>query len=179
MLLNSNLNILKRWLLDKKGNVVVETAFIFPILLTMLMGSIDIGMGLLVNKKVISAAHITADLIAREESLNDTELDNYIEAARLAMQPYSLDSFGIDIVGIRFIDEEEEPEVQWRDTVNMAPIDGIEERADGLGKKDDGVVAVTVEYTFTPQFSDIITGAIEMQETAFVKGRITSFVQRE
>ncbi len=172
-------NICRAWQRDNRANVVIETAFIFPILIVMLMGTMDIGRGLLVNKKVVSAANIAADLIGREESLTDDELNNYIEAAQLAMDPYALGSFGIDVAGIRFVNASADPEVQWRDTVNMPINASVEADADGLGSENEGVVAVTVTYSFTPQFSNIITGTIDMQETAFVRGRITSFVRRE
>ena len=175
----SIIDVIEGWKKDSRGNVVTEAAFIFPILLAMLMGAIDIGTGLLINKKVLSAAHMTADLVAREESLSNAELDNYVEAARLALVPYSLDSFGIDVAGIRFVDASADPEIKWRDTIDMTPPSDIEAKADGLGKENEGVVVVTVEYTFTPQFSSVITGPIKMQETAFVKGRVTSFVNRE
>lgn len=171
--------LFRRWQKDDAGNIVIETAMLFPLLMTMLMGSFDAGQGLLVNKKLISAAHIASDLIARERSLSDDMLDEYIEAARLSLEPYPMDSFGIDIVGIRFIGEEAAPTVQWRDTIDMDPVENIESLAGGLGKEDDGVVAVTVVYTYQPRFSNIIVDPVVMQETAFVRGRVSSFVQRE
>lgn len=167
------------WAKDNEGNVVIETAFIFPILVTLIMGSVDLGKALLINKKLISAAHITADLIAREESLTDDERDEFIEAGRLAMQPFSATSIGMDIAGIRFVDEEADPTVMWRDTIAMDINDGVETDAIGLGTENEGVVAVTVRYEYMPQFSSIVTGPIEMMEVAFVRGRVSSFVQRE
>lgn len=169
----------RRWKKDDGGNIVIETAMLFPLLMTMLMGSFDAGQGLLVNKKLISAAHITSDLIAREKSLSDDMLNEFIEAAHLSMEPYSIDSFGIDVVGIRFVGEEATPTIQWRDTIDMDPVANIETLAEGLGKEEEGVVAVTVVYTYQPRFSNIIVDPVAMQETAFVRGRISSFVQRE
>lgn len=169
----------RRWSKDDGGNIVIETAMLFPLLMTMLMGAFDAGQGLLINKKLISAGHIASDLIARERSLTDDMRDEYIEAARLSLEPYPLDSFGIDIAGIRFIGEDATPTVQWRDTVDMDPVENIETLAAGLGKEDEGVVAVTVVYTYQPRFSNIIVDPVEMRETAFVRGRVASFVQRE
>lgn len=169
----------RRWAKDEGGNIVIETAMLFPLLMTMLMGSFDAGQGLLVNKKLISAAHIASDLIAREKSLSDDMLDEYIEAAHLSLEPYPIDSFGIDVVGIRFVGEDATPTIQWRDTFDMDPVANIETLSEGLGKEDEGIVAVTVVYTYQPRFSNVIVDPIDMQETAFVRGRVSSFVQRE
>jgi len=168
-----------RWIRDEQGNIVIETAMLFPLLMTMLMGAFDAGQGLLVNKKLISAAHIASDLIAREKTLSDDMLDEFIEAAHLSLEPYSLNSFGIDVVGIRFVGENATPTVQWRDTFDMDPVGNIEALAADLGKEDEGIVAVTVVYTYTPRFSNVIVSPVTMQETAFVRGRVSSFVQRE
>jgi len=170
---------LLRWKREENGNVLIESALLFPLLVTMLMGTVDIGQGLLVNKKLISAVHIASDLISRERSLSDDMLDEYMEAARLSLAPYPVNSFGIDIVGIRFTGESATPSVQWRDTIDMNPVVNIESLAGGLGTEDEGVVAVTVAYTYQPRFSGIVSGPIEMQETAFLRGRISSFVQRD
>lgn len=167
------------WKHGENGNVLIETALLFPLLVTMLMGTVDIGQGLLVNKKLISSVHIVSDLISRERSLSDDMLDEYMEAARLSLSPYPVNSFGIDIAGIRFIGESATPSIQWRDTIDMDPIANIESLAGGLGAEDEGVVAVTVAYTYQPRFSSIVSGPIEMRETAFLRGRVASFVQRE
>ncbi len=169
----------RRWAKDDRGNIVIETAMLFPLLMTMLMGSFDAGQGLLVNKKLISAAHIASDLIAREKTLSDDMLNEFIEAAHLSMEPYAIDSFGIDVVGIRFVGEDATPTIQWRDTFDMDPVANIETLSEGLGKENEGIVAVTVVYTYQPRFSNVIVDPINMQETAFVRGRVSSFVQRE
>ena len=167
-----------KWKEERKANATVEAALVFPIMITMLFGGVDIGMGLLINKKLISASQIAADLITRESFTTDDELDQAIEAARLAMDPYATGSFGIDVAGIQFQGADAQPAVDWRTTVNMLPNGDVLIDAAGLGAENEGVVAVTTVYTFTPPFGDILTGNIQMQEVAYARGRVTPFVSK-
>lgn len=170
---------LHKWLKDKKANAAVEMALVFPILVTMLFGVVDIGKGLLIDKKAISAAHIASDLLARNISVTDDDVNQAIEAARLAFDPYPTGTFGIDIAGIQFQGAGADPAVIWRDTQNMGPNDEVLTGSTGLGTEDEGVIAVTVVYTYDPPFSGVLTGDIDIQEVAYVRGRITPFVSRE
>ena len=48
--------------------------------------------------------------------------------------------------------------------------------ANGLGIQGEGVVIVTVQYTYTPRFGEFVTGDIVMREVSFVKGRDEPYV---
>ena len=170
---------LHRWYGEEGANAAVEMAFIFPILVTMLFGVVDIGQGLLINKKAISASHVAGDLLARNISASDDDVNQAIEAARLSFDPYPTGTFGIDIAGIQFQGAGADPTVVWRDTQNMEPNGDVLTGSTGLGAEDEGVIAVTVVYTFTPPFAGVLTGNIDMQEVTYVRGRQTPFVSRE
>lgn len=171
--------IFKKWRGKEDGTAAVEAAFVFPIMVTMMMGIIDVGNMLLVNKKLISASQIAADLIARENKVDDDQIDNAISAARQALMPYDTTSFGIDIVGIRFTGSDASPTEEWRDTLNMDGNNDVLAAADGLGEENEGVVAVTVVYEYVPPFSSVAVGTVTMQEVAFLRGRDSPFVNRE
>ena len=171
--------MLFKWYGEEKAIAAVEMALVFPFLITMLFGIVDIGQGILFNKKAISATHIAADLLARNISVSDDDVNQAIEAARLSFDPYPTGSFGIDIAGIQFQGAGADPTVVWRDTQNMAANEDVLTGSIGLGTEDEGVVAVTVVYTFDPPFAGILIGSIDMQEVAYMRGRITPFVSRE
>lgn len=152
---------------------------IMPVLLFILMGVIDLGSALVMNKKLVSSGQIAADLLARQEIVDDNELEEAIVAAELAMLPYGTQSFGIDIASIRFTGSSATPNVQWRETRNMSANNDVLTGAAGLGRENEGVVAVTVRYTFNPRFAKVITGTMDMSEVAYVRGRKTSFVGRD
>lgn len=172
-----NFKVLKRWVKDRSALAAMESAFIFPVMMTMLFGVVDIGTSVVINTKVISAAQIASDLVTRQSVITEADITEARLAAEAALEPYfDASDFGIDIAGIRFVEEEAIPEQQWRRTTNMSPNPSAVSDSSGLGLEGEGVVVVTVEYRYAPRFGEFLTGDITMQEVAFVKGRDTPYV---
>lgn len=161
------------------GVAAIEAGFLFPVMIMILCGMIDIGGALIANLKVTNASQIVGDLLARDRTTNDAQIDDAIVAGRLALNPLDTSTYGVDIAGIQYVGSTLVPTVRWRETVNMEENDDVLERSAGLGLQNEGVVAVTVQYTFRPFFSDFITGDIRMSEEAYVRGRKGLFVERE
>lgn len=161
------------------GNAAIEAAMLMPLMLVILFGMVDVGTALLVNKKLITATQMTSDLLGREQTISDAELEDAIAAAEMAMMPYDATALGVDIAGIRFVGGGADPTVEWRETRNMTENADVLIESDGLGRENEGVIAVTMEYSYQPFFSSIAVGDIVMQEVAYVRGRSGTFVRRE
>jgi Flp pilus assembly protein TadG len=58
-------NFTARWGRETEAVATVEAALVFPILLTLLLGTFDMGNGILANQKTIRASQIVADLMSR------------------------------------------------------------------------------------------------------------------
>jgi hypothetical protein len=129
---------------------------------------------------MITASQVVADLITRGQFVSEGEIDEAVEAARLAMRPYatSLGEFGVDIASIQF-DEDDEPVVLWRDTRGMDPDAGAVERSAGLGVEGEGVVVVTLLYDYAPTFGHYVINDFRMRETAYARGRRSSIVYKQ
>ncbi len=170
-------NIYSRWIGEDNGIAAVEAAFIFPVMLVLLLGVFDLGNAILANQKTVRASQVVADLIARENIVSDIDIDEAIEAGRLAFEPMDASSYGVDIVSIRF-DEDAEGEIVWRETFNITPVDALTAVID-LAAPNEGVVMVSVSYEYNPVFSNFIVGSIQMNEVAFSRGRRASVITRE
>lgn len=168
---------LRQWAACDRGMVATEAAMIFPILLVLLLGTFDMGNGILANQKAIRSSQVAADLIARNRSVNDTQINEAIEAARLAFEPLATGTFGIDIVSVRF-DDLGNPSIEWRETRNMSAVDDVLTRVAALAEPDGGVLLVAVNYTFEPLFAGFVVNEIDMQEVAFTRGRKVAVVAR-
>lgn len=165
------MNMLRQWFLKEDGTAAMEAAMIFPVLLTLMLGVFDLGGGILAAQKVITASQISADLIGRHEFVSDADIDEAVEAAGLSMAPYTnAAGVGIDIVSIEFA-EDDNIDILWRRTQNMTPNATAVNSTAGLGVEGNGIVAVTVEYTFVPLFVGFLFDEINMREVAFVRGR--------
>lgn len=168
----------EKWWRAEDGLAAVEAAMIFPILLTLMLATIDLGQGLLANQKTIRASQVTADLITRQSSVDANDVDEAVQAGQLAYEPMSSDGFGIDIISISF-DDDANTVVEWRETRNMDPIDDLDDRVSGLAEAGNGVVVVAVEYEYEPIFSGFVIDTIPMQEIAFARGRNSAVVELE
>lgn len=167
------------WFRQTEGVALMETAMLFPILLVMLFGVYDVGHAITANHKMITATQVAADLITRSQSVSDTEIDQAIEAAGLAMQPYeTIAAMGIDIVSVQY-DVDDEPVALWRETRNMTVDENAVGKSTGLGTEGEGAVIVTIVYDYEPTFGSIVINAFRMRETAFARGRRSSVVSRE
>lgn len=169
------LHIAYRWCTGTRGAALPEFALLFPIIMALLMGSYDIGRALTINQKVISSSQVIADLITRQQTITMDTLDDIILAGELAIDPYSREPFGYDIIGIRYTSNGA-PSEQWRITENMTPDDDIIDRAIDLGGPGEGVIAVTTSYTYRPFFTGFLTDDIAMRETAILRGRRAAYV---
>ncbi len=169
------IGIFERALGDDRGMALVEGAFFLPVLMTMMFSMYDIGNGIIIKQKLLASAHTAADLLARKMEVRQGDVDQAVEGARLALQPYP-DNIGIDIVSIKF-GSSNAPATLWRRTYNMPADTSLPQDADGLGVEGEGVIAVTVRYTYRPMFAGILLSDMDMQETAYLRGRRSSVVE--
>lgn len=170
-------SLCRSWIHDTAGAAYAEFVLIFPLLATMLFGVYDVGNALMVNQKAISAAQMVADLIARNNIIDDDMLDEIIRAGELAIMPYETGRMGVDIASVVF-DDDDEPEVIWRETRNMPANDRAVDGAFGLGTEGRGVLVVTVSYNYRPTFGWVIADNINMAEVAYAHGRSAEIICR-
>ena len=169
----------KNLLSDVAGLALAEAALLFPVLVSLTFGIYDLGHAIVLNQKVISAAQICADLLARERSVDSTEVNQAIAAARLALDPYQGSGLGVDIVGLKF-DSNDDPQECWRVTDGaITPNTGSIDNATGLGIENEGVIMVTTQYRFTPYFTGGILGSFDIEEVSFIRGRKNAYVPME
>lgn len=169
--------ILKKWVKEENGLAAVEAALIFPIMLVLMLGVVDLGNAILANQKAVRASQVVADLIARNNTVTQAEVNEAIEAGRLAFEPLNSTSYGVDIVSIRF-DEDAEGEIVWRDTVNMSPVSDPLGSVDALATENEGVVMVSVQYVFDPVFANFTISGFTMREVGFSRGRSTPVINK-
>lgn len=164
----------------KDGAAAMEAVMFFPILLTMIFGVFDLGRAITSNHKMITATQVIADLITRKSTVTNSDIEQALDAGRLAMTPYasSINDFGIDIVSVRF-DSSLDPVVVWRDTRNMSADADAVLKSKGLGTSGEGAVIVTMRYSYRPVFGGFVISDYWMKETAYARGRRTSVVTHE
>ena len=164
-----------RYLKDEAGLAFMEMAILFPILLSMMMAVYDLGQGVVINQKTVAASQIIADLVTRNETVDMQLVTDIVNAGELALDPYPKVEFGYDIASVMF-DQDSDPVVLWRVTENMEQSESAINSTAGLGEEGDGVVVVSVNYSYQPFFSNFVVDTFNMNERAFLRGRKSATV---
>jgi Flp pilus assembly protein TadG len=170
---------LRKWMLDDDATAAIEAGLLFPVLVLVLCGMVDAGMAITLNQRATDATQMISDLLTRNPTVSDADINDAIEAGKMAIMPYDTASYGVDIMGIQYIGTELTPTVQWHPTpYNMDENAEMPDHAAGLGNQDEGVVGVTVQYIFKPYFSYYFVGQITMKEESYARGRKGKFVTK-
>lgn len=161
---------IKKWLRAEDGVAAIEAAMLFPLMVALMAGSFDLGQGIVLSGRTVTASQVVADLISRDKTANLTSVNDDISAAQLVYQPFSLSEFGIDIASVQF-DTNKKPVVLWRETRSMSPNTAAIDSLVGVGAAGDGMIVVTVQYTYKPLFTQYFASPVQMSEVAFARGR--------
>ncbi len=106
---------LSRFRGDRRGAVLVEMAAAIPVLIVLLLGSIEMAQYLLINQKLNRAASTMADLVSQPATITEAEVDALFDAAVHLMSPFDLENSGRVIVTSVSRDEgEDTPTVDWQ-----------------------------------------------------------------
>ncbi len=87
----SAMRVYGRLLRNTSGAVAVEFALILPILIVMIMGTIEITNLVTAQRKVLAAAQTISDLISQETDVTSTSLDDLISAGKMVMSCSAFD----------------------------------------------------------------------------------------
>jgi hypothetical protein len=174
---------LKNWIKFYKSScdavAAIEAAMIFPIMLTLMLGTLDLGRGIMSNQKTIKASQIVADLITRDSVVNTAMINEAITAGALSILPYDDENLKIEIISVRFLDDGT-PEIVWREPESGPMIlNDVTQRVMPLSAPGEGVVVVSAQYKYEPIFSSVVVDEIPMLEVAFARGRKGPVVCRE
>ena len=158
----------------RKGTAGVEAALLLPVLITMLLGLVEMSKYIEAAQRAMSAAQSVADLVTQDVTHTDASLAEIRTAARLVMAPLPTGNadLSIMIVSVGFDDQDGTPFVLWQDpyagTVTADP-----NRATDLGDPGESVIMVTMTYNYDSPFGFLFEGRT-LTEEAFSRPRITS-----
>ncbi|MGF1629619.1 MAG: TadE/TadG family type IV pilus assembly protein [Kiloniellaceae bacterium] len=162
---------------DERGIAVVEFAFLLPIMLMLFVGVVEVTNLLRLERKVVSSAQTTADLITQRREVSNAQLNDILLAAELIFAPYPAAAVSVGVVGVRFHPNTGAPTVDWSRSQNGGSAPNALTVSQGLGQPGDGVVVVRVTYSYSPVFFDFILSPMQIEETAVLRPRRSSYVE--
>jgi Flp pilus assembly protein TadG len=147
------------------GNVAVEFALTLPVLMLLVLGSAEMARFVILHQKVDRVAVTTSDLVARAETIKESELEDIFVAADFVAQPFDLPNLGIVIVSAITNEDGDGPTVAWQrsgaGTASHTSQIGVEGGAATLFadfevREGETAIIAEVFYDFEPFLSELI-----------------------
>jgi Flp pilus assembly protein TadG len=82
------LNLIGRFVRDRRANAAIEFAFIVPLMLTMFFGMVEFGSAIASSRKVTLSARNLSDLVSQSSTVTDLDIGNFNQTGKAIMTPY-------------------------------------------------------------------------------------------
>lgn len=105
---------------DIGGFAAVEFAMIVPVMIIMLLGSVEVSDALTVDGRVNIIADSVSDMVARSPSVSSKDLKDLMRISDALIGKYSRQSLSIEIVSLTFNAGTNQMEVDWSYNSNGA-----------------------------------------------------------
>jgi Flp pilus assembly protein TadG len=195
----------RRFAASARGVAAIEFALVFPMLLVMLLASIDAGRAVAIYMKVRATAYALDSMTNQYTNIDKATLQNIEGAASAVLAPYSSTPSGLRISQIEITTTggaTGAPIVAWSEAVNMtaytyntgnnltlpgtlssteAPNNACPTSfytSGNVNRSGCYVLLAEVQYTYTPMFTKFITGPITLYDSLWVVPRNSLCVQR-
>jgi Flp pilus assembly protein TadG len=162
---------------DRRGIAATEFAMIAPALIFLVMGVLEMSFRFRASDEATRYVHQVADLISRENALEEDDLTEIYNAAPHMMMPLdSTDALDLDISSVGFVGDEVEPTMFWRRVAGQQVDFNLSETAD-MGAKDESVIRIGVRYRYESVLSSLFGGsAMSIERQAFSRPRMQRVV---
>ena len=103
-----------RFIAARSGVAAIEFAFILPVLVLLLFGSIEASEMLTVKRRVVNAGNALVDLISQEPTITKAEVDDAIAGVRRLLEPTDTSTLSVNVVSVIKGDQAGDPvTVHW------------------------------------------------------------------
>lgn len=171
---------LKRFRRDTRGIAAVEFALVAPVLVSMLIGAIDVSRAVALNQRVSLVTQMVADLAARETQLTAADVRAIYDIAELAMEPYAADTLKIAIIPVMSAADDAKKTLVYPSTTNREthpagfelPQCQAYPLIDGFLATNESVIVVETSYDYAPLWlPPEVFPSVTWQKKAYAKPR--------
>lgn len=156
---------------DNNGVAAIEFVMVFPMMITLFLGSIELSEAFSLNRKVAHVASVVGDLSSQTERLEDEDVAGFFETSEALMYPYNEITTAASIALVYADDNGNRQFIRQWDSpdggVNI-DIDAIPESMLGTNAY---IYVSSAEYTHTPRYGHVITGDFVLSATDYYRPR--------
>jgi Flp pilus assembly protein TadG len=174
---------LRRFRKEKGGLAAVEFALIAPVMVTLLLGTVELCNALECHQKVTMLASTGADLVAQSTSVSASDMSNIFSAVNAIVYPFATSNAQIVISSI-VSDGAGNGTVAWSEAQNTAPLTVNQTMTvpSGLMPATQcaagacSVILAQVTYSYSSPMGSFILGTVPMSDIFYARPRRSATV---
>jgi Flp pilus assembly protein TadG len=158
---------------DSSGMALIEFAMVLPVLVILFMGSFQLMDAVSVYRKVTTTSRSIADLVTQKASIQEADLQAYLNASAQIMAPYPIDrgKFRVSLINV---DTNGIARVVWsrtKDGTDKLIANSIYPLPNSVKQAGIDILVADVTYNYVPlAFSDLI-GEMPFKDQIFMLSR--------
>ena len=165
---------------NAEGVAAVEFGFIAPIMLLMLIGTIEISRAITIDRRFGLVTSMVADLVTREKTMTAANLNKIYDIVGFVMGSYDNGSLKISVIPVKADpDDVTNTVVYAEDTNRPAHNSGVDDPAkcapyaltDNLISAGSSVIVVKTSYDFSPILLGYVMGNLSWTDSATLSPR--------
>ncbi len=170
---------LRRFGADRDGISAVEFAIILPFMLTLYVGSVELGEGLSIDFKATETSRTLTDLASQYVSIDPTTMTTILGASAQVMTPYTTNNMVVTLSEVSATNASGQGTITWSCSLNgTARTVGSSVTLPTNLQTPSGVSILwgEVTYPYTPSMGYVITGTINIYQTSYFYPRLSNSV---
>lgn len=173
------LQLLARFARDGRGTAAIEFAMLLPLMLVLYLGTIEVGQGVAIDRKVTITSRTLADLVSQATSISNADMSNVFAASAAVMTPYPVGTLQAKVSAIN-ISSTGVATVGWSDGSNTTAraVGSTVSIPAALAVPNTQLIMSEISYTYTPAIGYVVTGSLTLSEQSYVRPRQSATVAR-
>ncbi len=165
--------------------MLIEAGLIAPFLLALMVTAVETAHYVNLHQKLQRSSTTLSDLVARENEIEDGEIQDFLLAASVVMDPYDMNSNGVAIVSFVNKTANNAPLIVWQEqgggglsaASRIGAEGGTASLPSGFSLSDgESVVVTEIFYSYEPIFVTNVYNADTLYERALFRPRIADMV---
>ncbi len=168
---------LRRFLGNRNGMAASEFALLLPLMLLLLVGTVELGNALIADRKITAAVQTAADLVAQAEQVSTGDLNDIFKAVELILSPYAYTNAGISIYSV-VSDTGGNLSVDWSESRGTGAPSATTVLPTNLLPPGSSVVVAAMNFRHQPIITGLLVSEFEISDRAFLRPRKSTSVTK-
>ncbi len=159
---------------DRKGSVLIEAALVMPIMVVLLLATLEFGQAFTAKRRAGQVASTAAELVARTACVTQSDLQDVSAIGGTILKPYTSAPLGLRITSVTA-----QGTVQWSfgsGTLAPAKTGAAFKLPSSLAGQSKPLVVAEASYAFTPTIGKFLVNGITFSTVSYNYSRLAGAV---